>query len=392
MTISSTDAPTTPAAQTALQQEVLDYVRGPAEQYAERIEKDGAVPDELWADLRQRGYLSLAAPVEYGGRGLSFTEYLPLLEVFAMSHASVRMIVHVVNGIWRAIDQFATDEQRERFVLPVVAGRTRAAFTLTEPTAGTGADLRCSVTREGDTYYLSGAKHMITFGMNCDYWLAFARVAGTTGSDGTVALMVDRVSPGVDAREMSETMGVRGTDHAELHFDHTPVPVANRLGDEGRGLEVALGGFLTPSRISVAMSCVGLAKRAQELAVARAGRRTTFGKTLAERQAISFALAENAADIEAARALVMHAAGQWEHGSPRAATLSAMSKLTAVDMLTRVTDKAVQVHGGIGYWSSSTVERVYRDARAQRFEEGTNEIQKTVIARDILRDGNTSGR
>jgi alkylation response protein AidB-like acyl-CoA dehydrogenase len=169
-----------------------------------------------------------------------------------------------------------------------------------------------------------------------------------------------------------------------LLFEHTPVPVANRLGEEGQGLQVALGGFLTPSRISVAMTCVGLGRRAQELAIAYAGERETFGKKLAQRQAIAFALAENAADLEAARQLTLYAARQWESGDPEAGTLSSMAKLTAVDMLTRVTDKALQVHGGIGYWEPNPIERIYRDARAQRFEEGTNEIQKTVIARDIL--------
>lgn len=368
----------------ALLAEVAAFVRGPGEEYAAEIERTRAVPDKLWADLRERGYLRLAAPVEYGGRGIPFSRYLEVLELVSMSHASVRMIVHVCNGVWRAMDQFATEDQRRQFVLPQVSGDLRVAFTLTEPTAGTGADLRSSVQREGETYYLSGEKHLITFGVHCDYWLLFARLAGTTGKDGTVALLVDRNSPGVTVESMSDTMGVRGTDHARLTFDRTPVPVAHRLGEEGRGLEVALGGFLTPSRIAVAMSCVGLARRAQELAVEHAGTRTTFGKPLAARQAISFALAENAADIEAARQLTLYAARQWEGGDRRADTLSSMAKLTAVDMLTRVTDKALQVHGGIGYWESSTIERVYRDARAQRFEEGTNEIQKTVIAREVL--------
>jgi alkylation response protein AidB-like acyl-CoA dehydrogenase len=367
-----------------LADEIEDFVCTTGEGYAEEIEADHAVPSRLWDDLRSRGYLSLAAPEEYGGRGVPFPKFLQLMELFSMSHASLRMIVHVCNGVWRAIDQFATDEQRKQFVLPQVSGDIRVAFTLTEPTAGTGADLRTSVTREGDTYFLSGEKHLITFGVNCDYWLLFARVAGTTGKDGTVALMVDRDSPGATVIPMPQTMGVRGTDHAHLIFDRTPVPVSNRLGDEGRGLEVALGGFLTPSRVSVAMTCVGLARRAQELAVEHAKTRVTFGKPLAARQAISFALAENAADIEAARQLTLYAARQWDSGDPHAGTLSSMAKLTAVDMLTRVTDKALQVHGGIGYWESSPIERVYRDARAQRFEEGTNEIQKTVIAREVL--------
>jgi alkylation response protein AidB-like acyl-CoA dehydrogenase len=371
----------------ALRDEIAAYVAGPAEEWAARIERERRVPLELWEELRARGYLSLAAPVEYGGRGIPFTRYLELIELFSMSHASIRMIVHVVNGTWRAMDRHATNEQRRAFVIPSVTGELKIAFTLTEPTAGTGADLRCSVEREGDTYYLSGDKHLITFGTICDYWLLFARLAGTHGADGTVALIVDRRAPGTSVVEMDESMGVRGTDHARLHFERTPVPVGNRLGAEGQGLEIALGGFLTPSRISVAMSCVGLARRAAELAIAYAGKRETFGKRLTQRQAIRFMIAENATDIEAARQLTLHAAREWEAGSPAAAMLSSMAKLQAVEMLTRVTDKALQVHGGIGYWQPNAIERVYRDARAQRFEEGTNEIQKTVIARELLGAG-----
>ncbi len=193
--------------------------------------------------------------------------------------------------------------------------------------------------------------------------------------------------PGAEVIDDSETMGVRGTDHAILHFDNTPVPVANRLGEEGDGLKVALGGFLLPSRVSVAMSCVGLAERAQELAVDYANRRETFGKKLAERQAIQFYLAENYADIAAARALVIQAAIAYERGDADAGVLSSASKMVAVDMLGRVTDKALQVHGGQGYWKRNTIERVYRDARAQRFEEGTNEIQKLVVGRAVVSGG-----
>jgi alkylation response protein AidB-like acyl-CoA dehydrogenase len=294
------------------------------------------------------------------------------------------MIVHVVNGTWRSMNPHASAQQRERFVKPSIAGDITVAFTLTEPGNGTGADLSCSVRREGDTYYLSGQKHLITFGVNCDYWLLFARLEGSHGKHGTVGLLVDRDAAGVTVEDTSNTMGVRGTDHARLTFENTPVPVSQRLGEEGDGLAIALGGFLTPSRVSVAMSCVGLAERAQQLAVEYALKRVTFGKPIASRQAIAFMIAENEADIQAARALVLHAAREWENDSPEASALSSMAKLTAVDMLTRVTDKALQVHGGLGYWKSEPIERVYRDARAQRFEEGTNEIQKTVIARDVF--------
>ena len=368
----------------ALTDEIRAYVQSDGERWAQRIESERQVPMELWGELRDRGYLKLAAPLEYGGRGIPFTRYLPLIELFAMSHASLRMIVHVCNGVWRPVDSHATEEQRERFVLPLVAGDIKVAFTLTEPTAGTGADLRASVVREGDTYYLSGEKHLITFGTIADYLLLFARVEGTRGAEGTVALMVPPHGEGVTANEMPETMGVRGTDHGHLIFDRAPVSVANRLGEEGDGLGVALSGFLAPSRISVAMTCVGLAQRALDLALEYAKQRETFGKPIAQRQAIAFKLAEMVTDIQAARALTMQSAHQWEaEGGANAE--SAMAKLFASEMLQRVTDGALQVHGGVGYWSSSPIERVYRDARAQRFEEGTAEIQKTTIARDLLR-------
>jgi alkylation response protein AidB-like acyl-CoA dehydrogenase len=367
----------------ALRQEIRTYVEDEGERWAELIEREREVPRALWDELRDRGYLRLAAPPEYGGRGLPFARYLELLELFAMSHASLRMIVHVANGIWRALDSHATPEQRERFVLPQVRGDTRVAFTLTEPGAGSGADIRCSVTREGDTYYLSGEKHLITFGTIADYLLLFARLEGSRGPEGMVALMVPPHGEGVQANLMAETMGVRGTDHAHLIFDRAPVPVADRLGEEGQGLEVAIAGFLVPSRISLAMSCVGLAQRALDLAVAHSKQRETFGKKIAERQAVAFRLAEMATEVEAARRLVLYAAETWErdHG---AVAESAMAKLFASEMLQRVTDSALNVHGGIGFFSSP-IERVYRDARAQRFEEGTVEIQKTTIARELLR-------
>ncbi|MGW3462535.1 acyl-CoA dehydrogenase family protein, partial [Streptomyces olivaceoviridis] len=191
-----------------LKKQVAAFVEESGEAYAEQIERSGELPPQLWGELRERGYLSLTAPAHYGGRGIGFTQYLDLLELFSMSHGALRMMVHVANGIWRAIDQFATEEQRDRFVRPVVAGDLRTAFTLTEPT-GTGADLRSSLARNGDTYLLTGEKQMISFGVDCDYWLLFARLTGTRGREGTVALMVDRHTPGVEVHRMAPTMGTR---------------------------------------------------------------------------------------------------------------------------------------------------------------------------------------
>jgi alkylation response protein AidB-like acyl-CoA dehydrogenase len=367
----------------ALKSEIREWVEDRGEYWTQVIEETHAVPSELWDELRERGYLRLAAPVSLGGRGLPFMRYLELLEIVSRSHASVRMIVHVMNGLWRAMLPYANEDQLERFVRPQVSTDIKVAFTLTEPNAGTGADIKSSVVLEGDMYYLSGEKHLITFGCISDYLLLFARLQGTRGADGTVALMVPAHGEGIQNNPMPESMGVIGTDHAHLVFDRAPVPVANRLGEEGEGLQVALGGFLVPSRISVGMTCVGLASRALDLAVAYAKQRETFGKPIASRQAIAFKLAEMAADLEAARQLVLYAAGTWERTHDAAAE-SSMAKLFASEMLQRVTDGALGVHGGIGFFKSP-IERVYRDARAQRFEEGTVEVQKQTIARELLR-------
>ncbi len=367
----------------ALKAEIRDYVDNEGERWTELIEAEHRVPTELWDELRERGYLKLAAPQSIGGRGLPFPRYLELIELFSRPHASLRMIVHVSNGLWRAMLPHANEDQIERFVKPQVAGDIRVAFTLTEPNAGSGADIKSSVTREGDTYYLSGQKHMITFGHSADYLLLAARLEGSHGGEGTVALIVPAHGEGVENRLMADTMGVTGTDHAHLIFNRAPVPVANRLGEEGQGLEVAVGGFLVPSRISVAMTCVGLAGRALDLALARSKERETFGKPIASRQAIAFRLAEMATDLEAARRLTLYAAQTWESNPDAGAKESSMAKLFASEMLQRVTDGALQVFGGMGYFKSP-IERVYRDARAQRFEEGTYEIQKQTIARELL--------
>jgi alkylation response protein AidB-like acyl-CoA dehydrogenase len=368
----------------ALAEHVRAYVDGAGETWADRIERDGEVPPALWEELRDRGYLRLTAPTEYGGHGLPLARYLELLELFSMSHGSLRMIVHVCNGIWRPIAAHATAAQRERFLGPLVTGEIKVAFALTEPDAGTGADIRCSVERDGDAYLVTGSKHLITFGTIADFLLVIARIRETQGADGTLALMVPRAGDGVRADPMPESMGVRGTDHAALTFNRAPVPVANRLGAEGEGLAVAVGGFLEPSRISLAMTCVGLAQRALDLAIEYAKHRETFGRKLAERQAIAFKLAEMATDVEAARALVLQAARRWDSGEDTL-TAASQAKLFASEALQRVTDGALDIHGGRGYFSPSAIERVYRDARAQRFEEGTAEVQKMTIARELLR-------
>jgi alkylation response protein AidB-like acyl-CoA dehydrogenase len=379
------------AAFAALKQEISTYVDTEGERWTELIEAENRVPPDLWRELRDRGYLRLAAPKQFGGAGLPFPRYLELLELFARPHASLRMIVHVSNGTWRSLAPHVNEQQRQKFLKPLIHGDIKIAFTLTEPHNGTGADISTYVEREGDSYYLTGRKHLITFGHISDYLLLFARIHGSVGADGTVALLVPAHGEGIQNNLMPDSMGVRGTDHSDLTFDRAPVPVANRLGAEGDGLKVALGGFLVPSRISVAMTCVGLAQKALDLAVEHSKQRVTFGKPIASRQAIAFRLAEASADLQAARQLTLFAAAQWETGNSNdggartalGAAESAQAKLFASEMLQRVTDHALAVFGGIGFFKSP-IERVYRDARAQRFEEGTVEVQKQTIARELL--------
>jgi alkylation response protein AidB-like acyl-CoA dehydrogenase len=376
----------------ALKAEITAWVQGPGEEWAEKIEETGDVPAELFDELKSRGWLSLAAPAELGGRGIPFSRYLELLEQISKSHGSIRMLVHVINGTWRAMAPYASPELLDEVVKPSIAGDKLVAFTLTEPDNGTGADITTTVRREGDEYVMNGVKHLITFGVKADYLLIAARLEGSTGNDGTVAFAMPNRLPGAEVIDDSDTMGVRGTDHAILKFNEVRIPAKYRLGDEGQGLEVALGGFLLPSRVSVAMSAVGLAERAQELAIEFSKERVTFGKPLAQRQVIQFYIAENFGRIAAAKALIIQAARAYEQGAPEASALSSAAKMIAVEMLATVTDNALQVFGGRGYWKKNPIERVYRDARAQRFEEGTNEIQKLVVARAaITGEANTEG-
>lgn len=364
--------------------EIREFVRGPWMEWGQRVEREGVVPPQMWEELTARGYLRLRAPRELGGRGLSLPEYLPLLEEFSRGHGSLRMIVHVLNGIWRPLARYGTPTQIERFVRPLVAGRIVVAFAVTEPGAGSGADVACTARLEGDQYVLNGEKHLITFGVGADYCLVLCRRAGMAGAAGTMTLLVPREAPGFERLPMAESMGLRGGDHAHLIFRDCRVPADHRIGEEGQGMDVALEGFLYPSRISVGMSCVGLASRALELAVAHSRARVTFGRPIGERQMIQAHLAEAATDLEAARQLVLWAARSWE-AEPPAIAASAMAKLFALEALQRISDRALQVFGGIGYFRDQEIERIYRDARAQRFEEGTAEIQKTTIARTLWR-------
>jgi len=366
-----------------LKEEVHAYVNGPLHEISERIEITGECGKDIWDELRSKGYLNLVAPVELGGRGLTFFQYLEVIELFAQSHGSIRVIIHVSNGIWRPLLPIVNDEQKERFLKPLINGNIMTTFTLTEPNSGSGADIKTTVRPDGSDYLVNGEKWMISFGDIADYFLLFARLEETTGYDGTLALMVPRQTPGLTIHMMPRTMGQTGTSHAHLVLKDARIPTHNLLGKPGEGLIAALSGFLDPSRISVATSCVGLAQRALDLAVSRANERVTFGKSLSQRQLIQAYIAEMATDIEAAR-LLCYQAGRLQEQDKLEPAKASMAKLYSVEMLRRVTDKAMQIFGGIGYFHDSEIERIYRDSRLQWFEEGTSETQKVIIAKHYL--------
>jgi len=358
------------------------FVLGELEQAAEDIEQARLHPLALWERLARRSLLRLTLPPRYGGWGLSMTEYVPLLELVAQSHGSVRMIVHVHNGLWRLLDRYGTEEHKQRYLSRWATGEAKLAFALTEPDAGTGTDIRTEAKRVRDGWLLRGRKWLITFADVADAFVVVAYTDHTRGAQGISAFLVPRDSPGLRITLQPQGMGLAGTGHGLLEFQDCCVPQDALLGEEGKGLHMVLRDFLDISRISIATSCVGLAQRALDLAREHAQRRVTFGKPLMERQAVAFALAEMAVDVQAARLLVREAAGRVDAGQP-CAVPAAMAKLFGLEMVGRVTDKALRIFGGIGYLRGHPIERIYRDARALWFEEGTAEIQKLVIARGL---------
>jgi alkylation response protein AidB-like acyl-CoA dehydrogenase len=373
----------TPERLAAYRQEIRAFILGEVEALVNEMERSREVPPDLWARLAARGLLGLTLPPAYGGWGLRLGDYFPILEQVAQSHGSVRMVVHVQNGLWRLLEGHGSPAQKARFLPRWRSGEARLAFALTEPDAGTGADIRTEARRDGDGWMLDGRKWLITFADLAEAFIVVAYTDRARRQDGISAFLVPRDAPGFRIVPQPDGMGLFGTGHGLLELRGCRVPAGALLGREGDGLRMVLRDFLDASRISIAVSCLGLAQRALDLAVAHARRRVTFGKPIAERQAVQLLLAEMALDVQAARLLARDAARRADAGEPFVAE-AAMAKLFGLEMVGRVTDRALQVFGGIGYLKTHTIERIYRDARAVRFEEGTAEIQKLLVARHVL--------
>jgi alkylation response protein AidB-like acyl-CoA dehydrogenase len=348
-----------------------------------QIEDDEHVPHEIVDPLlRRMGAFGLLVPTRYGGVGLSTSQYLPILSEFSKIQGGIRVLVHVHNTVAHALPELAT-EQQCRALLPGVADGTKSvAFGLTEPEHGTGMDLGTTAVRDGDNYVINGIKWLITNSDIASHFIIFAKTDPNAGVDGVSAILVERGTPGFTITPLPETMGCKGGEHGQLDLVNVRVPVGNVLGKEGGGIR-QMEELLEISRVFIAATSLGTAERAFDLSLAFSKTRVTFGKPLAKRQAIQRYLAEMGTDIYAMRGMIDDAARKWDAGR-RIPAESSMCKLFGLEAVGRVTDRALLVHGGIGYTRRHPIERLYRDARLNWLEEGPPTIQYAVAAARFL--------
>lgn len=349
----------------------------------DEIETTGALPyDRLWPLLREMGAFKLLIPEAYGGLGLTVTQYLPILAEFAKIQGGIRVLVHAHNSMARALYELGNERQRAE-VLPGAAEGTRSvAFALTEPDRGTGADIGTLAERDGDHYVVSGRKWLITNADFASHFILFVKTAPGRRDRAVSALLVERDTPGLTIAELPPLMGCKGGQHCQLTFENARIPASALLGAEGEGL-AQMERAMAISRVFIAATSLGTAERALDLSLEHARRRVTFGKPIAERQAVQRYLAEMATDIYALRQMLADAAAKADRGQPILAE-SSMCKLFGLEAVARVTDRALLVHGGIGYTRAHPIERLYRDARLNWLEEGPPTVHYMVTAQQFL--------
>jgi butyryl-CoA dehydrogenase len=337
----------------------------------------------LFDHAGELGLAGLPYPENYGGAGMgTFAWSLAIEEIAAADMAmAVSLSVHVLSQL--CIFANGSDEQKERFLPPMTAGRELGAFALTEPQAGSdAASLSLSAVPDGDEYLLTGTKIWITNAGEAARYIVFGTVDRSKGKAGITAFVVEADTPGFRLGSKERKMGIRGTTGYELVFEEARVPAANRLGEEGDGLRVALSA-LGAGRISIAAACTGLARNALELAARYALQRRQFGRAIADQEMIQAMLAEMAVQVEAARLLTWRAARMRDAGQP-INSASSMAKWYASDAAMRVTTDAVQIYGGAGYSRDNPVERLMRDAKGAQIYEGTNQIHRLIVAQGLL--------
>ncbi|MHA1599222.1 MAG: acyl-CoA dehydrogenase family protein [Alphaproteobacteria bacterium] len=373
--------------------EEQEMIRDTARQFArERLaphaaewDRDERFPKEAVAEMGRLGFLGMLVPEEWDGAGADFMAYaLALMEVAAGDGAcSTIMSVHNSVGCMPVL-KYGTAEQKERFLRPMAKGGMLAAFCLTEPQAGSDASaLKTRAERDGNHYVLNGVKQFITSGQNAQVAIVFAVTDPARGKKGISAFIVPTDTPGYRVASMEKKLGQKASDTCQIVFENMRLTPDLLLGEEGEGYRIALAN-LEGGRIGIAAQSTGMARAAYEAALAYAQERQAFGKAIAGHQAVAFRLADMATSLHAAELMTLHAAALRDAGRP-CLKEAAMAKLFASEMAERVCSDAIQIHGGYGYLADFPVERIYRDVRVCQIYEGTSDIQRLVIGREILR-------
>ncbi|NKI94968.1 acyl-CoA dehydrogenase family protein [Rhizobacter sp. SG703] len=367
----------------AVQDAVRAYVQDRIAPQAARWDKDHHFPQDELRGLAELGCYGVAVPTEWDGAGLDYLSLSLILEEIAAGDGATSTIVSVNNcPVCSILMAWADDAQKALWLKPLARGEMLGAFCLTEPHVGSQADgLKTTAVRDGEHYVLNGVKQFITSGKHGDVAIVMAVTDKAAGKKGISAFIVPTSTPGYVVARLEDKMGQHASDTAQILFENCRIPTANRLGDEGQGLKIALSG-LEGGRIGIGSQAVGMARAAFEAALRYAKERVAFGKPIFEHQALQFRLAEMATQIEAARQLIHHAARLKDAGQP-CLKEAAMGKLFASEMAERVCSEAIQIHGGYGYVSDFPVERIYRDVRVCQIYEGTSDVQKILIGRAL---------
>ena len=368
-------------------------LRDTARQFAERElaphaaewDREARFPKQALAELGRLGFMGVLVPEEYGGAGADHVGYALALEEIAAGDGSVSTILSVHNSVGcLPVLRYGSEEQKERFLKPMAKGDMLAAFCLTEPQAGSdAAALKTRARRHGNRWVLNGTKQFITSGSTADLAIVFAVTDPEAGRRGISAFIVPTGTQGYGVARLEHKLGQRASDTAQLVFEEMELTPDLMLGAEGEGYRIALSN-LEGGRIGIAAQSLGMARAAYEAALAYARERESFGQKIIEHQAVAFRLADMATQLAAARGLVLAAAALRDAGEP-CLQAAAMAKLFASEMAERVASDAIQIHGGYGYLGDFPVERIYRDVRVCQIYEGTSDIQRLLIAREIAK-------
>jgi len=346
-------------------------------------EAQGAIPETVLRQMGDLGFMGMTVATDHGGAGLDYVSYALALIEIAAGDGGVSTLMSVNNApVCAILESVGTAEQRQRYLEPLATGRMIGAFALTEPEAGSDASaLRASARRQGGDYLLNGTKQFITSARTAGITIVFAVTDPDAGKRGISAFLVPRDTPGLTVSRLEDKLGQQSSDTGQVQLNDCPVPESLRLGAEGDGYRIALANLET-GRIGIAAQSVGMARAALDVAIAYARERRAFGVALFDHQGVAFRLADLATRLEAATALVLHAAALKDAGE-RCLKEASMAKLFASETAEAVCSGALQTLGGYGYVRDYIVEKIYRDVRVCQIYEGTSDIQRLVIARDL---------